>query len=61
MDDIYIFFDNRGTSHGQTLRSLHGDPNLGVLTALQQKSNEWYMHIVFNFFYILSFWSVQTL
>ena len=32
--NIYIYiFDNRGTFHGQALRTLHGDPNLGVLTA----------------------------
>ena len=25
-----FFFDNRGTFHGQALRTLHGDPNLGI-------------------------------
>ena len=32
---IYIYF-NRGTFHGQTLRTLHGDPNLEMLTTPQQ-------------------------
>ena len=32
----YLFFYNRGTFHGQTLRTLHEDPNLGVLITLQQ-------------------------
>ena len=31
-----FYFDNRGTFYGQALRTLHGDPNLEVLTALQQ-------------------------
>ena len=31
-----FFFDNRGTFHGKALRTLHGDPNLGVLTAPEQ-------------------------
>ena len=29
---IFFFFYYRGTFHGQTLRTLHEDPNLGVLT-----------------------------
>ena len=33
---IYIYFENQGTFHGQALRTLHGDPNLGMLTVLQQ-------------------------
>ena len=33
---IFIYLDNKGTFHGQALRILHRDPNLGVLTASQQ-------------------------
>ena len=33
---LFFLFDNRGTFHGQALRTLHGDPNLRVLTTLQQ-------------------------
>ena len=33
---FYFFSNNRGTFHSQALRTLHGDPNLEVLTAPQQ-------------------------
>ena len=33
---ILFFCDNQGTFHGQALKTLHGDPNLGVLTTSQQ-------------------------
>ena len=37
MNEMTIFFFyNRGTFHGQALRTLHGDPNLEVLTIPQQ-------------------------
>ena len=29
----FFFFDTQGTFHGQALRTLHGGPNLKVLTA----------------------------
>ena len=31
-----FFFYNKGTFHDQVLRTLHEDPNLGVLTTPQQ-------------------------
>ena len=36
---LFIYFDNRGTFHGQALRTLHGDPNLRVLATLQQPAS----------------------
>ena len=33
---FFFFSNNWGTFHGQALRTLHGDPNLKVLTAPQQ-------------------------
>lgn len=40
MDDIIIiiffFFYNQGTFHDQALRTLYGDPNLGMQTTPQQ-------------------------
>lgn len=35
-NEDFFFFDNRGTFHGQTLRTFHEDTNLRVLTAPQQ-------------------------
>ena len=35
-DKFYFISYNRGTFHGQALRTLHGDPNLGVLTTPRQ-------------------------
>ena len=39
----FFFFDNRGTFHGKALRTLHGDPNLGVLTTLEQPTSGRFM------------------
>ena len=33
---LFFFLDNRGTFHGQALKTLYGDPNLEILTILQQ-------------------------
>ena len=35
----FFCFDNRGTFHDQILGTFHGDPNLRVLTALQQPAS----------------------
>ena len=32
---LFSFFDNREIFHDQALKTLHGDPNLGVLTTSQ--------------------------
>ena len=35
---FFFPFDNQGTFHGQALKTLHGNPNLGVLTGSQQSA-----------------------
>ena len=45
---IFFFFYNQGTFHDQALWTLHGDPNLGVLTVPQQPAVGYCIHTILN-------------